>query len=229
MKVRTVSAATLFAVLLMVSSASANQVVGAPLQPTSGTVSVRQTGRTVNAARAARQDVCETGMTKYPPISRELYDQLRQVPASYDGDLEYRPCAVALDDGRELSCVYIVDQKPYIRMWGVYPADDRGKLSVSISSVRRIADSPSRLPARLANELYRAGESGMGYTVFTVEFTSGASRAYVTGNAVDFIEPPPGLRASDAVAVRPHEGRQEAESQSIDYYWCLYDGVESVG
>jgi hypothetical protein len=114
-------------------------------------------------------------------------------------------------------------------MWGVYPEDDRGKRSVSIKSVRRIVDSPKRLPAHLANELYRAGESGMGYTVFTVEFRNGARQAYVTGNAVDFIEPPPGLRASDAVAVRPHEGRQEAKAKSIDYHWCLYDGVESAG
>ena len=168
-------------------------------------------------------------MRNYARIPSDLHEQLHQVPASRDGDLEYRPCAVKLDDGSELSCVYVMEQNAYIRTWGVYPEDDPGKRSIPIKSVRWITDSPNRLPAHLANKLYLAGESGRGYTVFTVEFRNGTRRAYVTGNAVDFIEPPPGLRASDAVAVRPHEGRQEAESQSIDYYWCLYDGVESVG
>ncbi len=69
----------------------------------------------------------------------------------------------------------------------------------------------------------------MGYTVFTVEFSNGARQAYEAGNAVDFIDPPTGLRASDAVSVRPREGRQEAKKRSIDYHWCLYDGVENAG
>ena len=168
-------------------------------------------------------------MPSFPPIPRKLYDELRRVPASRDGEMEYRPCAVTLDDGRELSCVYVVDHKPYIRVWGVYPEGDPGKRSVPITSVRRIVDSPNRLPAPLADELYRAGESGMGYTVFTVEFRDGSRQAYVTGNAVDFVDPPTGLRASDAVRVLPHEGRERAKHESVDYYWCLYDGVEDAG
>jgi hypothetical protein len=135
---------------------------------------------------------------------------------------------VTLDDGRELPCVYVVDRQPYIQLWGVYPERDPGKRAVPIASVRRIAESPFRLPARLADELYRAGESGMGYTVFTVEFGNSARQAYVAGNAVDFIDPPAGLRASDAVGVRPHEGRHDAGPRPIEYYWCLYDGVERV-
>jgi hypothetical protein len=39
---------------------------------------------------------------------------------------------------------------------------------VAIQDVTQIADSPVRLPAELANQLYAAGESGMGYVVFTV-------------------------------------------------------------
>jgi hypothetical protein len=158
-----------------------------------------------------------------------LYEQLRRVPPSHDGDLEYRPCAVTLDDGTSLPCVYVVAHQPYLRVWGVYPEDDPGKRSVSIRAVRRISDSPFRLPARLADEIYGAGEGGMGYCVFTVEFRNRARQAYVTGNAVDFIEPPRGVKASDAVAVRPHEGSQDAKSLSTGYYWCLYDGVEGAG
>jgi hypothetical protein len=143
--------------------------------------------------------------------------------------MEYKPCAVTLADGTELICVYVVDSKPYIRQWGVYPESDPGKRSVSIAHVRQIRDSPNRLPAALADCLYGAGESGMGYTVFTVEFKDGTRRDYVTGNAVDFIDPPAGLSASDAVRVYPHQGRREAMRRSIEYYWCLYDGLEGVG
>ena len=168
-------------------------------------------------------------MPSFPPISRGLYAELLRVPASRDGIMEYRPCAVTLDDGREFPCVYVVDQKPYIRAWGVYPDADPAKRSVPMTSVRRIKDSPNRLPAPLADELYRAGESGMGYTIFTVEFRDGSRQAYVTGNAVDFVDPPAGVRASDAIRVLPHEGREEAKQRSVDYYWCLYDGVEDAG
>jgi hypothetical protein len=167
--------------------------------------------------------------SRYPPLPQRLHEQLRRVPASRDREIEYRPCAVTLDDGSELPCVYVVDHEAYIRLWGVYPESDSGKRAVPVSSVRHIEDSPNRLPAPLADELYRAGESGMGYTVFTVEFRDGRRQAYVTGNAVDFIDPPPGVRAADAVRVRTHEGRQGAKHPSVDYYWCLYDGVENAG
>lgn len=168
-------------------------------------------------------------MRRYPPLSSELCEQLRRVPASHDGSMEYRPCAITLRSGVELPCVYVVDSKRYIQAWGVWPEDDRAKRSVPIGSVLKIEDSPNRLPAHLADELYRAGESGMGYTVFTVEFANGKQRAYLTGNAVDFIVPPHGVRASESLHVRPHDGRHEAKPCSLEYYWCLYDDGEQAG
>ena len=143
--------------------------------------------------------------------------------------MEYKPCAVTLADGTELSCVYVVDCKPYIRYWGIYPENDPGKNSVSIAQVRQIRDSPNRLPAALADCLYQAEESGMGYFVFTVEFRDGTRHTFLTGNAVDFIDAPTGLRASDAVQVYPHRGRRGPELRSLPYYWCLYDGLEGAG
>jgi hypothetical protein len=165
-------------------------------------------------------------MTRYPALPRELIEELRRVPSSWDREMEYKPCAVTLADGTELASVYVVNHKPYIRYWGISPESDPGKRSVSIAQVRQIRDSPNRLPAALADCLYRAGESGMGYMVFTVEFKDGTRQVYVTGNAVDFIDPPAGLCVSDAVRVYPHEGRSGAERRWVDYYWCLYDGLE---
>lgn len=166
-------------------------------------------------------------MSTYPRLTSDLFAQLQAVPASRDRDLEYRPCAVTLDDGREYLAVYVVPYTPYIRLWGVRPEADPGKHHVPIDRVQSIRESPMRLPAPLANQLYVAGESGMGYTVFAVEFANGSSRAYVTGNAVDFIEPPPGCRAQDAVRVLPHQGRERAHHMTIAYAWCIYEGVEA--
>lgn len=69
-------------------------------------------------------------MPIFPPIKSALYEQLRQVPAGGDGDLEYRPCAVTLDDGRELPCVYAVDQKPYTAGGSVRERADSGSSTV---------------------------------------------------------------------------------------------------
>jgi len=89
--------------------------------------------------------------------------------------------------------------------------------------VAQVPDSSSRLPARLANEIYRNGESGMGYTIFTVVFADGLRQACVTGNAVDFIRYPRHKGPKDVVAVIPHEGRRDDSlMESPEWYWCLY-------
>jgi hypothetical protein len=78
------------------------------------------------------------------------------------------------------------------------------------------------LPARFANKLYNAGESGMGYTIFTVVFSDGTKQAYSAGNAVDFIRYPEGKGPADVADVLPHEGRNEIQIRVPEYYWCLY-------
>lgn len=157
--------------------------------------------------------------SKLPP---HLAEQLRRVPPSHDGKLKYHPCRVTLDDGQVLDHVYIVEARAFIVKWGIWPEDDPGKRSVPIERVVSVEESPCRLPAALANKLYKAGESGMGYCAFTVEFKDGTRQAYVTGNAVDFIDAPAGLRASDAVRVDPHKGHNESPLHGPDYFWCLY-------
>ncbi len=162
-------------------------------------------------------------------ISENLYIQLSRVEPSHDWAIEYRPCLVTLKDGRKLDCVYVVPEEPYINLWGVFPEDDSGKNSVEIENVSEITDSPSKLPAKIANKIYEAGESGMGYCVFTLVFTDCSTQAYVTGNAVDFVPLPSDKFAGDILDVIPHEGRR-AKSQwhGLEYYWCIYSSVETA-
>jgi hypothetical protein len=166
-------------------------------------------------------------MTYTKKISARLYSQLLLVEPSRNWGIEYRPCLVNLQDGRKIDCVYVVPEQQYIHHWGVWPEDDPGKQSLRIEDVSEIEESPSRLPAAIANKLYEEGESGMGYCIFTLVFTDGSTQAYITGNAVDFVPLPAGKEARDIKKVIPHEGRNvENQMQVLDYYWCIYSGVE---
>jgi hypothetical protein len=119
-----------------------------------------------------------------PKLLGKLRDDLSSLPSSSDGDLTYWPCAARMNDGTVLVCVYVVPEGPYIRHWGIYPQQDRGKSYLSLSDVDTLAESPRRLPAQFANKLYESGESGMGYTIFTVVFADGSRQACGTGGAL---------------------------------------------
>ncbi|WP_029913982.1 hypothetical protein [Caulobacter sp. UNC358MFTsu5.1] len=159
---------------------------------------------------------------RFPPLPTALAKQLSTIKAT-DGGL-YRPCVATLRDGTVLNCVYFAEAQRWFRYWGVWPDEDRGKTALDIETVASVADSPSRLPAPFADALYEAGESGMGYTVFTVQFEDGTSVAVGTGNAVDFIVYPPGQSRDTVVKVLPHVGRGDPKiTAAPPYSWCLYD------
>jgi hypothetical protein len=165
-------------------------------------------------------------MLRYGRLSDSLKRQLDEVVPSKCGILEYFPCRVALRDGGVLDRVYVVSEAPYIAQWGVYPEQDRGKSSVRIEEVVFIEESPFRLPAEFAEQIYESGESGMGYQIFTVAFGDGTEQAYLTGNAVDFIEYPAGKGPADVVSVAPHAGRNSQSRRGPGYYWCLHSEGE---
>jgi hypothetical protein len=128
-----------------------------------------------------------------------------------------------LKDGRHVSRVYVVPEDQYIRTWGIWPEDDPGKQFISISEVAEINESADRLPAKLATKLYAAGESGMGYCIFTVVFDDESRLPFLSGNAIDFIEYPPGKGPANVVDVVPYEGRDQPNLRKApDYFWCLY-------
>lgn len=162
-------------------------------------------------------------MARYPGLPNHIREALSSIEPSRDGEISYYPCRATLADGRSIDTVYIVSEKPYINYWGIYPEDDKGKSWIRIEEVVRIEESQTRLPARFANEIYREGESGMGYTVFTVVFDDGLHQAYGSGNAVDFIRYPVGKGPANVMAVLPHQGRRDDQLiSSPRWFWCLY-------
>jgi len=162
---------------------------------------------------------------RYSAVSGELRVQLEAIPTSGDGLVAFRPCDVILKDGRRVDRVYVMPEEPYIMIWGVWPEDDKGKKAIRIDDVATVEDSCHRLPVRLANKLYTAGESGMGYAIFTVVFDDGSRLAVQTGNAIDFIDYPAGKGPRNVVDVLPHVGRDAPDlHRGPEYHWCLYSG-----
>ena len=168
-------------------------------------------------------------MPSYSPIAPTLHDQLMAVVPSRDGPMSYFPCQVTLRDGTVIDRVYISPFEDYIHAWGVTPEEDPGKVSVRMDDVTSITESPTRLPPAIANRIYAAGESGMGYCAFALEFTDGTKQRYTTGNAVDFVALPPGKRASDITRVHTHVTPTDTDRLgNTEYSWCLFSGVGSA-
>jgi hypothetical protein len=160
------------------------------------------------------------GITKIPA---NLNEQLHQVSPSFDSQMEYYPCRVTLESGEILNNVYVAEVKRYLKVWGILPGEDPAKKSVLISNVIKIEESPNRLPPNLATKLYKCGESGMGYTVFTLVLNNGQQIPIVTGNAIDFVDLPNGFNTNDIMDVIPHEGRNNNPQHGPTYDWCLYE------
>jgi hypothetical protein len=163
--------------------------------------------------------------TLRPALSESLQNDLAKITPSTDGRVEYFPCSVSLNDGQVLDRVYLVEQYQYIRAWGIYPEPSR---TLSVDDIVHAIDSPSRLPPKFADELYAAGESGMGYSIFLIVFADGSSRAYSTGGAVDFIEYPEGKNKENVLRVSPHVGRDSKPFPAPNYYWALYSNEETL-
>ncbi|MFA7160582.1 MAG: hypothetical protein WC299_14890 [Kiritimatiellia bacterium] len=172
--------------------------------------------------KTGRYERFSPGERDYPALPSRLAQQAVAIPTTHFAGLTYCPCAAELTDRSELPCVYLVEASAYIKVWGIWPDQDEGKREVGIADVVAVRESPFRLPARFAQELYDAGESGMGYVGYEIEFTDGTRQAYLTGNGLDFVELPQGKGVGDIVKAWPHEGLRNAPRQTPDFVWCLY-------
>jgi hypothetical protein len=156
-----------------------------------------------------------------PELPSALADQLARVETSHDNSFEFAPCQVTLATGQVVDHVYLAEATSYYKHWGA----DSSRQYLSVADVAHIAESPSRLPAPLADKLYAVGESGMGYILFTAVMSDGSRLPFISGNAVDFLDWPEGFGPRDVVDVIPDErgaARQGSGFHSAAYSWCLY-------
>jgi hypothetical protein len=168
-----------------------------------------------------------TSMARYGALPAHVRNALLEIEPSRDGKMAYFPCRAILADGRAVDTVYIVPEMAYLRHWGIYPEDDKGKNCIWIEDVAEVEESAARLPARYANEVYSWDESGMGYNRFTVVFADGSRHSCISGNAVDFICYPKGKGPGDVIAIaRQEEKKERSLVKGPRYYWCLYSELE---
>ena len=163
-----------------------------------------------------------SNVSRYATPPESIRQALASIVPSGEHELPSYPCRVKLKSGDVLDRVLIVPEKEYLHYWGVYPEDDKAKRSIRIEDILQLEESPTRLPARFADEIYRAGESGMGGTDFIVVFTDGSRQAYSAGGVVDFISYPTGKGPVDVAGVLPREGGGDTLVAVPGHYWCLY-------
>ena len=147
-------------------------------------------------------------MSRFSLLPRHIHDALQAIEPTHDSDLTYFPCSATLTSGDVLDTVDFMPKRPTMKLWEGYWQTDDAKRLIQVEDVAEVRDSPTRIPARFANELYQQGESGMGYTIFTVVFSDGARQACVTGTGVDFIQYPPGKGPLDVTAVLPMKAEE---------------------
>jgi hypothetical protein len=174
----------------------------------------------------ARLTPYQPGRRTYSPLPGHLRAQWEGIAPSTSHQLQYRPCSVALKSGAVVPCAYVMEAQAYIDVWGVWPEDDSGKQHIRVDDVASLSESPLRLPVALANQLYGAGESGMGYSAFTLVFRDGAQINVVSGGALDFVPVPDDRTAAEIIRVIPHSGRDQAPLSSPKYHWCLFGSGE---
>ena len=151
-------------------------------------------------------------MNDAPSLSPELSRQVAKIEPSqpWPGVLLY-PCAVRTKGGVTLPRVYFAE-----------PSIVGNRSSISVDDVAAIFESEDRLPARFANCLYQAGETGMGMMAFQVVFPFGLKFRYLTGNFVDFLQFPPLLGPAQVRDVLPGGRRTLRARGPRPAGWCFF-------
>lgn len=163
------------------------------------------------------------GIRRYPQLSHLQKQQLSLFKPSRNGELLHYPARVRTQDGTWFDDVLIAESSAYLSVWGVWPDQDSGKKHVGIDTITEILESPNRLPARWADLLYEAGESGMGYQLFAIRYADSSISYHLSGNLVDFVAFPEGKAAGDIKSVTPHEGRGRTDVRNApNHSWCLF-------
>lgn len=152
---------------------------------------------------------------------------LKHVSPSNDGQILYYPCSVSMKGGREFPHVYFAEAKSWLASWAPLPNIELGSHHLDVRDVAKLRECPDRLPSAFADRLYEAGESGMGYTIFTLCFADGSRAVYSSGNVVDFVIYPEGKSAADVIDVIPHEGREDSNMRlAPEHHWCIFERSE---
>jgi hypothetical protein len=159
--------------------------------------------------------------------NQDVPAQLSKIKPTHDWGNKYYPSEVTLIDGTVIDRVYVAPTGT----WGLQHIEQDPQY-VPIAQVSSIRESPNRLALKLANKLYKSGETGMGYLLFGIRTRLGSVIPCATGDSVDFIKLPGQVQLADIVDVIPHWGKDisgksiwqtsDFRAEQADFKWCLY-------
>jgi len=163
----------------------------------------------------------------------ELIRELKKkIELTMDRNLHvvYYPCSVKLYDGRTLDCVYFIDKREYIDVWGDAP---KSRHFVDVSEIESIHESKYRLPKEFAEKIYEKGQSFYSGVKFVLVMRDGKRLYYMTGGAIDFIELPEGYIINDIKdAIHSFDMPRDTDWDLFEkgyknkkYYWCLAENL----
>jgi phage-related protein len=147
-------------------------------------------------------------------------------PTEIRPDVLIYPASATTRDRRILECVCFVERKNFSKVF-LYksPEETPGVQWIAADQIESVLESTARLPARFANQIYQAGEAGMGYYLFTLAFPFFLRRTYVVSGIVDFLYYPLWFKPGDVRAVVGSYGRARRRARPRpmpEVNWCVF-------
>jgi hypothetical protein len=158
-----------------------------------------------------------------PTEPTSLLRQLETIePSDFEPGTQLYPCSARMKDGTVEERAYFVAAETAVRLFGPAGIDAVSRsLRLPIDRVVSVAESPARLPAKFANQIYRAGETHYGCYLFTLVFSRWRRSRYMVGGFVDFLFYPSGRGPSDIQKAVLGNGARRATAVP-KFKWCVY-------
>jgi len=146
-----------------------------------------------------RRDVercMEYGLLDPPELPSNLWDELRSIPRASGSPTS---AAAVLDDGRVEQCVIFIESSEVTR-WSLF--DVPSQMLLRAVRLRRIIQSPKKLPISIEEKMNGHGETHMGGMVVNFILRDGTKFGHAQGSASSsFVRTPQGYVPGDIVDV----------------------------
>lgn len=170
----------------------------------------------------------DSDLIPFRSLPENLWSSLKAIPApSYPTKVSpHRPASVVLKSGDRLDAVCFLDEITFFGFWGY----DSSKSFVPVSDIESIAPSPLQMPTKVANKIYKAGETRMGGTDAVLYLKGRRNVRCIFGGVVDFVRLPEPYRASDVKRARVLWSRPSLNNAlgGPGFSWCVHLAGEEV-
>lgn len=137
---------------------------------------------------------------------------------------EYFACDLITTKGEKVERVYLYSADSYLKEWGVWPEKN---MEIPLSDVLEIVASKNSLPIEIVQKIIAKGETGMGYSSFTLIDQTGLEYPVLSGNLVNYIALPSSVSPNSIVDLRfdspsTYIGSNIKLFRNAPHKFCLY-------